>query len=57
MSLPIRLIDHCRARRYAFTWTAGNIVFLRAGFHFQARAIAAANDLCAELGMTAKFVR
>ena len=57
MSLPIHLIDHRRAGRYAFTWTVGDIIFLRAGFHFQARAISAANDLCAELGMTAKFVR
>ena len=56
-ALPIKLIDHKRAGRYAFTWAVGNVVFLQAGFHFPARAIAAANDLCAQLGVIPEFVR
>ncbi len=56
-ALPIKLIDHKRAGRFAFTWSVGNVVFLMAGYHFQARAISAANDVCASLGVIPNFVR
>jgi hypothetical protein len=56
-ALPIQLIHHERAGRWAFSWKVGNVVFLQAGFPFQARAIAAANDLCALLGVIPNFVR
>jgi len=56
-ALPIHLIHHARAKRYAFSWSIGNITFLRTGFHFPARAIAAANDLCGQLGCVPAFVR
>lgn len=56
-ALPIKLIHHQRAGRYAFSWSIGNVIFLKTGFHFQARAIAAANDMCARLGVIPDFVR
>jgi hypothetical protein len=56
-ALPIHLIHHERAGRWAISWNVGNVVFVQAGFHFQARAIAAANDLCARLGLVPDFVR
>lgn len=56
-ALPIHLIHHKRANRWAFSWTITNVIFLQAGFPFQARAIAAANDLCARLGVVPDFVR
>lgn len=55
--MTIKLIHHERARRYAFSWAVGNVVFLQAGFEFPARAISAANDLCARLGVVPEFVR
>lgn len=58
--MPIHLIHITHptgSDRYAFTWSTGNVIFLRTGFRFPARAIAAANDLCSHLGTVPKFVR
>ena len=55
--MSIHLIAHPRAGRYAFTFELDGVIFLHAGFRFQARAIAAATDICAKLGAVPKFVR
>lgn len=57
LPMPIKLIHHQRANVYAFTWVVGRVTFLQTGFALKARAIAAANDLCAHLGTVPKFVR
>lgn len=58
MSIHLIHITHpSGGDRYAFTWVVANVIFLRTGFRFPARAIAAANDLCSQLGTVPNFVR
>lgn len=57
MTLPIHLIHHPRAGCWAISWSVRNVTFLATGLQTQARAIAAANDICASLGLTPEFVK
>lgn len=57
MTLPIHLIHHPRAGCWAISWSVQNVTFLATGLQSHARAIAAANDICASLGMVPSFVK